>query len=74
MCKLCDLAKEDFNDSVVREQAQEHVKDVIRSAEVIARKYHLVLEGRIKPHTQAMTDLVSEERYLIRLLIIDVLT
>ena len=74
MCKLCDLEKKDFNDSVAREQAQEYVKDVIRSAEGIARKFHLVLEGRIKPHTQAMSDLCLEEKHLIRLLIIDALT
>jgi len=56
MCLLCDLDDISSRGEKAKKQAQEYVKDIIRSAEVIARKYRLVLKGKIKPHTHELEE------------------
>ena len=73
MCKLCDLEKKDFNDSTARKQAEVYVNDIICSCERMAHNYRQILVGKIKPHTDKMTSVCSQEKHLIGLFIYDAL-
>ena len=69
MCILCDLGKEGREG----EEAKFHVEHIIDLCDSIRGGYKAVLSGAIKPHSDAMKALVTNERALVRTIIQDIL-
>lgn len=70
MCQLCDLESTDKNR---RRNARFEVEGIIQCCDVISTYYTKILHWDIKPHTDAMLEVVGAEKMLVRKLIMDVL-